>query len=270
MGEVTLRDRLPSGRERLFFDSLDSTNSEAVRRGHHIDAQGLWLQAGRQTAGRGRSGRQWVSAPGNLYATFAFRRALPMAHLPQLSLVAGVALWDAVAAHLPFATPKGRLTLKWPNDLLLDGAKLAGILTECHEVSGERQPPLILIGIGVNLVSHPRLPEGTACHLGAFGPPPSAQDLVTALDDTLARWLAIWEGAQDFSPIRSAWSDRGLAYGTPLTVALEGRQIRGRFAGIDGEGALRLMTDDGTTRRILAGEVGMAGVPAGEGREEHG
>src|SRR5690242_10790158 len=131
---------------------LTSTNSEALALAGKGEGGPLWITAGRQSAGRGRRGRPWVSEPGNLYATLLLTDPAPPEHWPELSFVAALAIHDAVAEVAPAIRPQ--LAIKWPNDLLLDSRKFAGILAEGE--GGERgDGGAVAVGIGVNCSSHP-------------------------------------------------------------------------------------------------------------------
>lgn len=206
---------------------------------------GVWLRAEQQTAGRGRQGRAWQSPPGNLYASTVVR-LLP--HDPRaagLALVAAVALEEAVRGALPDAS---NLQLKWPNDLLLGGAKLSGILLER---GGEH----VVVGIGVNVAHHPELPDRPTTSLRAAG---AAVDAAVFLDDLaqrFARWFETWRG-QGIAPIAAQWGERAHPVGTTLSVRLpDGAALAGRFAGLDASGALLLDLADGTRHVIHAGDV---------------
>ena len=122
-----------SGVRLIAYDTLGSTNAEALARGRAGERGPLWITAARQTAGRGRRGNAWVSEPGNLYASLLLTDAAPAAHLPELCFVVALAVRDAVCGGAPRSF-RPKLKLKWPNDLLLDGAKLAGILIEAESV----------------------------------------------------------------------------------------------------------------------------------------
>jgi BirA family biotin operon repressor/biotin-[acetyl-CoA-carboxylase] ligase len=198
------------------------------------ESEGLWLRAERQTGGRGRQGRDWQSPPGNLYASTLVRLRLSDPPAPTLALVAAVALQEAAA---PFA-PEARI--KWPNDLLLGPAKLAGILLE-------RAGEAVVIGFGVNLAHHPQDLDRPAASLAA-APPPGA--FVEILADSFARWLGRWRG-EGLAPVRARW----LAAAHPPGTALSTAQGEGLFEGLDESGALRLRLADGTTRVIHAGDV---------------
>lgn len=202
---------------------------------------GQWVRARRQTAGRGRQGRPWTSHPGNLAASVLVRPGPQDPPAAQLGLVAGVALVEAVARH---ADP-ARLMLKWPNDLLLDGAKLAGILAE-------RQGAHVVIGFGVNLAHAPDLPDRPTIALGPAAPDPGA--FLDTLAASLAGWLQRWR-REGLSSVRAAWEARAHPPGTWLSVS--GPPPRaGRFRGLAEDGALALETGEGLVL-LHGGEVAL-------------
>ncbi|MBW6525462.1 biotin--[acetyl-CoA-carboxylase] ligase [Sphingomonas sp. RHCKR7] len=206
---------------------------------------GLWLRADRQTAGRGREGRGWDSPVGNLYASTLVRLAAGDPPAPTLALVAAVALEEAVRAALPDA---GALQIKWPNDLLLGGAKLSGILLE-------RVDDWVVIGSGVNVAHHPELADRATTSLRAAGATIDAPALQADLAAALARWLAIWRG-QGLAPVTQRWRERAHPPGTELRARLpDGGEWHGRYETLDPGGALVLRLADGTARVMHAGDI---------------
>jgi BirA family biotin operon repressor/biotin-[acetyl-CoA-carboxylase] ligase len=207
---------------------------------------GLWLRADRQRAGRGRQGREWSSPPGNYYGStlVRLRPGDPMA--ATLALVAAVAIEDAVRACLPDIGT--RLVLKWPNDLLIDGAKLSGILLE-------RTGDAVVIGMGINLASAPDLSDRATTALGDHGVTVSPQTMQALLADAMTRWLAIWR-EQGLSAIITRWEARAHPRGTVLTARLpDGQALTGAFDGLASDGALRLGLADGSCHVIHAGDI---------------
>jgi BirA family biotin operon repressor/biotin-[acetyl-CoA-carboxylase] ligase len=216
--------------------------------GAGLASEGLWLRAERQTAGRGRLGRQWVSPPGNCYASTAVALRPTDPPASTLAFVAAVALDEAVRVYLPDTT---ELALKWPNDLLVAGAKLSGMLLE-------RAGDTVVIGIGVNLAHHPDLPDRPTTSLAAQGAPVSPDAFLETLAEVFARWLGRWRG-EGLAPIRQRWLDRAHPLGTALTVRLpDGCSITGLFDGLDRDGALLLRLADGTRHAMHAGDVLLA------------
>lgn len=234
----------PGGIERLRLDEVDSTNEEARRRALAGAAGPLWITAARQSAGRGRRGRAWAMLPGNLAATLLLRPDGGAA--AQLSFAAALAVAD-MAAHF---APGAAVTVKWPNDVLLDGRKLAGILLE----TGEAPAPWLAVGIGVNLAASPEGTEFPATSLAATGiAPPPPDDALTVLAARFAHWHRIWR-EEGFAPLRAAWLARAGGLGAPIRARLPHEERSGLFDGIDAEGAL-LLRDSVGVRTITAGEV---------------
>lgn len=222
-----------------------STNADMLMLAGSGAGEGLWLRAERQTGGRGRQGRAWSSPEGNLYASTLVRLRPHDPQAATLALVAAVALEEVVSAYLP---RNGAVAIKWPNDLLLDGAKLSGILLE-------RADDAVVIGIGVNLAHHPTDVERPATSLTAHGAAPDPTDFLETLADAFERWLGIWR-VEGLAPVRARWLDRAHPVGTALTArVLDGTAFDGLFQGLDNEGALILRLADGATRVIHAADV---------------
>jgi BirA family biotin operon repressor/biotin-[acetyl-CoA-carboxylase] ligase len=215
-----------------------STNDYLAALAREGAAEGLWLRAERQTGGRGRQGRPWVSPPGNLYAStlVCLRPSDPPA--PTLALMAAVALHETVSTYAP------GILIKWPNDLLAGPAKLSGILLE-------REGDAVVIGLGVNLAHHPQDLARPATSLAALtGTAPDPNAFLEHLAETFGRWLARWRG-EGLAPVRAAW----LAAAHPRGTALSTPEGDGLFDGLDESGALRLRLPGGELRTIHAGDV---------------
>jgi len=245
----------------LRLASVDSTNAEAMRQAAVGETGPLWIVAETQSAGRGRSGRPWSSSPGNLYASLLLRLSTPSPKAYQLSLVAGVAAIDAIRATMSLAgdTP---LWLKWPNDVLIGPAKAGGILVES---STGNAGLVAVIGIGINLASHPDLPDRPATHLGAHGNAPDPETLLAAIAPSLAAWLDVWAEGEGFSSIREAWLARCGALGQRLSVNTGRETIEGAFCGVDHDGGL-LLQEGGRERRFSFGDVTLAFPAPGQER----
>jgi BirA family biotin operon repressor/biotin-[acetyl-CoA-carboxylase] ligase len=228
-----------------FITETASTNADMLDLARSGVAEGVWLRAERQTGGRGRQGRVWVSPPGNLYASTLVRLRAGDPEAPSLALVAAVAVDEAVRAYLGNTVSA---TLKWPNDLLLHGAKLSGMLLE-------RAGDAVVIGIGVNVAHHPEGLERPVTSLAAHGVTADAAVVLETVTDAFARWLGIWRG-QGLAPVRARWLDRAHPLGTPLTASLpDGSMVEGLFDGLDASGALVLRLADGARRVIHAADV---------------
>jgi BirA family biotin operon repressor/biotin-[acetyl-CoA-carboxylase] ligase len=243
-----------AGHRLLKFASIDSTNAEALRSVQSGERGPLWFLADRQEAGRGRSGREWSSPIGNLHVSCLLSDPAPAAHLPELSFVAGVALIEA----LEEVTGKGGIfRLKWPNDVLVNGAKLAGLLLEARYDAGQQH---VVIGWGVNVAEHfagAPYPTTSLKALGflehqAFDAQRDA--LARALSESFTSWLAIWSRGQGFAHVRHGWSMRAHGVGQEALVRLPNKEQRGIFRGINEDGRFAL-EQEGTITLISAGDV---------------
>ena len=240
-------DAAAAGVGLIACETLGSTNSEALARARAGATGPLWITARTQTAGRGRRGRTWVSEPGNLYATLLLTDPAPPERAAQLSFVAALAVHDAIVACAPVLAP--RLAFKWPNDVMLDGAKLAGILIEAE---GTR-PLMVAVGIGVNCRHHPAATDLAATDLAAAGVGVAPEELFRALSVAMADRLRQWH--EGFTGVRTAWLDRAGGLGGNLTARLGTRELIGRFETLDEAGRLLLRLPDGALETIAAGEV---------------
>ena len=243
--------KLPAHHRLLHLGEIESTNREAMRLALAGDGGPLWVLADRQTAGRGRSGRVWSSEPGNLFASLLVTLASPSAKAYQLSLVTGVAVIDAIG-EFGCLRPGAALRLKWPNDILIGGAKTGGILVETTSTGGDLKS---VIGIGLNLGSHPEGIEPAATHLGAHGRTPEAAAILAPIAASLEAWLATWQEGAGFAAVRAAWLERAGPPGERCTVKTGEALITGSFIGMDGNGALILLDSDGRERRYDFGDV---------------
>lgn len=209
--------------------------------------------ARRQSLGRGRSGRSWTSEPGNLYVTLMQRFRCPPIVLNQLSLLSGVATFDAIAAAARPATLRG-LRLKWPNDVLIGDAKCVGILSESQQGQGE---VVVVIGIGINITVHPEnIGRPTTC-LRAHGVSITPDALLAVLAERTAHWIDLWQEGRNFDALRRAWLDRAGAVGEPMSVNTGSEQIAGTFLGLDTSGALLLRDHIGRQRVVTFGDVSL-------------
>ncbi|MEY4238928.1 MAG: hypothetical protein RL339_1529 [Pseudomonadota bacterium] len=226
--------------------STSETLMERLRKSEAVP-EGLWIVANRQTSGRGRQGRTWFDGRGNFMgSTFvASRPGDPP--LGTLALAIGLAVREAVLKH---AAPGTEVTLKWPNDLLVAGAKLSGILLEGG-------PGGVVVGIGVNLVVAPELPDRPTISLSRLGDCPDrdtfARDLASAVDEEVERWRTF-----GLEPMIRRWVAAAHPLGTPLRAGEGEASIHGTFAGLSPDGALQLRLADGTMRAIHAGEINLS------------
>jgi BirA family transcriptional regulator, biotin operon repressor / biotin---[acetyl-CoA-carboxylase] ligase len=228
-----------------------STNADLLaqlRGGEHV-AEGTWLVADRQDAGRGRQGRTWFDGLGNFMGSTVVHRRPGDPPASSLALLAGLALHEVIA---PLVPPPHRPELKWPNDVLIGAAKLAGILLE-----GEGSA--VVVGIGVNLAAAPELEDRRTVALSAYGPVPDRDMFAAALARQFLIELERWRNF-GLEPIVRRWLAAGHGAGTALEVGEPGEEpLAGSFAGLTADGALQLALADGTTRVIHAGEVRLSG-----------
>ena len=228
-----------------FFAETGSTNADLAARLRDGEAlpEGDWIVADRQSAGRGRQGRVWFDGQGNFMGSTAVYRRFGDPAPGTLALVAGLAVYEAVA---PLIAPPARPVLKWPNDVMVGRAKLAGILLE-------QVGDAVIVGIGVNLAAAPQLPDREAIALSAFGPAPSRDLFAEALASQFATEIERWR-TYGLDAIRNRW----LAAAHPLGTALNAGTASGTFAGLTPEGSLQLRLADGSMQTIHAGEVNLA------------
>lgn len=232
-----------------FLAETGSTNSDILTRlaSGEVMPEGKWIVADRQTAGRGRIGRHWEDGAGNFMGSTLVRVRIgdPPAHT--LALVAGLALHGVVASLLPDPI----LKLKWPNDLMAEGAKLAGVLLE-------RAADVVVVGIGVNLVAAPALADRNTVSLANLGIDVTRDRFAASLADAFSVELERWR-LGGLAPILRRWQSAAHPLGTRLKVQPPGEDvIDGDFSGLDNDGNLRLTLSDGSLRTIHAGDVMLA------------
>lgn len=247
------------------FDAIGSTNNEALAAAAAGDPGGIWFAALHQTSGRGRRGRPWHSEPGNLAASLLIVPDASPERIATLGFVAGVALNRGLAAILPQGTfrigidgadgadGRSRIALKWPNDVLADGAKLSGILLEASKTPDGRSA--IVVGCGVNVIA---APEGTpypATSLRALGVERTAEDVFEALSDAWVEAFALWDDGRGVDAVLDLWRDSAAGIGAPVAVSQDGVVRRGIFETIDSSGRLIIRADDGSRFPITAGDV---------------
>lgn len=245
---------LPDFYQPIRLDCVASTHEEVRRLAALGAAEGVIVIAREQTAGRGRQQRQWVSPPGNLYLSLLLRPDRPVGTALQIGFVAAVAVADALAAILPAAAD---VRLKWPNDVLIGGRKVAGMLLETDGTTGSAVT-WIALGIGINIVSNPPA-VATAypptCLHAEGAAAATAEDVLAGFASS---FLAGYRGWLEtgFAPVRRAWLARAFARGGTVDVRLDGATtVRGRFLDLDNDGALLLAEDGGRQRRITVGDV---------------
>lgn len=241
---------LPSGAALEVFASLDSTSLEARRRIEIGRRNPVFIVALEQTSGYGRRGTAWTQGAGDFAGTLIFEERAPRERIGQLSFVAGLAVAETVSHFAPKAEPM----LKWPNDVLAGGGKLAGVLLELFE-SDERKA-VVGLGVGLNVVSKPDLADYPAArlidHLGG-APAPTPAEIAPVLDGAFERWRRTWRD-EGFAPVRAAWLEKAARLGEAVRVRLPDGDISGVFKNLDPSGAL-VLDCDGTRRLIAAGAI---------------
>lgn len=238
----------------LNFAELDSTNSEAARLAGAGEWGPLWIVAERQTVGRGRRGRAWKGASGNLAATLLLTTDKAPAQAAQMAFVAALAMSDMAAT----VAPSDIVRVKWPNDLIVAGAKAGGVLIETGAAPSPDKSLWMAIGVGVNLTEAPTGTPYPATSLAVHGAAPSREQALDALDTGFARWLAVWDEG-GFEPIRAAWTARAHGLGQACTVAQGDSAVAGINEGLDADGAL-LLRVGAALQRITAGDVIFGGA----------
>jgi BirA family biotin operon repressor/biotin-[acetyl-CoA-carboxylase] ligase len=255
------------------FETVGSTNAEGLIAARAGDPGHRWFVSGHQTQGRGRRGRAWATPVGNLAASVLVVLPHDPSTAATLGFVAGLALDEALRAVAPGlafqigldgvegqgrAGRNDRLRLKWPNDVLLDGAKLAGILLEAEPLPNGQFA--VVVGIGVNVVAAPEGLPYPATSLRTLGVGVDAPQLFQALSDAWANVERVWNGGRGFSAVRRLWLDRAAGLGEDVAVRVGDDVYSGIFETIDEEGRLVIRSRGGVTRTIAAGEVHFGAV----------
>ncbi|KQT82742.1 biotin--[acetyl-CoA-carboxylase] ligase [Aurantimonas sp. Leaf443] len=241
---------LARNRRRLTLDVATSTNEVALEAGRAGDPGPLWVTARRQSGGRGRRGRAWVSEEGNLYASLMLVDPASMADIANLPLVAALGVRNAVARLVP--NGETRVAVKWPNDVLIDGAKAVGILLE-SDVSGPA--PVVVIGCGINVAFVPADLPYRASGIVDAGGGADLETVFAALASSMDEALALFARGAGFAQVRAAWLSHAVGLGRPCRVNLAETSVDGRFEGLDERGRLILTMKDGARRTISAGDL---------------
>ncbi|WP_295813180.1 biotin--[acetyl-CoA-carboxylase] ligase [uncultured Nitratireductor sp.] len=249
-------------------ESVGSTNALALEHARAGDDGDLWVVSSQQVSGRGRRGREWTTPPGNLAATLLSVGRFEPGTAATLGFVAGLALSDALFAVVPDKRiavaadggdlPRGRFELKWPNDVLAEGAKLSGILLESALLPDGRFA--IAVGIGVNVVSYPEEVPYPATSLRELGFKGNADDLFLALSDAWVDNSRLWNAGHGLKAIRERWLTRAAGLGSQVSIRVDGRVARGTFETIDEACRFVIREADGSLLRIAAGDVHFGAV----------
>jgi BirA family biotin operon repressor/biotin-[acetyl-CoA-carboxylase] ligase len=240
------------------FESIGSTNAEAMSRARNGERGPIWFVTTEQTAGRGRRHRPWIAPRGNLASSILEVIDISPAAAATLGFAAGLALEAAlkkisIEASLRSAgSDDMRFSLKWPNDVLAGSKKLAGILLEAEAVEAHLA---VVVGIGTNVVAAPEGTPTPATSLAALGVHIGAKELFATLSDTWAEFRGIWDGGRGFAEIRRLWLERAAGLGQPVAIRTAGAPIEGIFDTIDETGCLIVRTSGGERVPVSAGDV---------------
>lgn len=235
----------------IALDEVSSTNTECLLRARAGEQGGLWVTAQKQSGGRGRRGRAWVSEPGNLYASLLLIDPASPEDLSSLPLAVAVAVYDAIRRVLPHSDSD--VAIKWPNDILIDRSKVSGILIEAEILPDGRRA--LAVGIGINIRHIPDNPLYPVTSLVDKGASCTAEELFAHLFETMAAALALWDGGRGVARVMQAWRGAACGIGEKITVNFPDRSIQGLFAGIDDRGLLMLDTGAGHVVPVAAGDV---------------
>lgn len=246
-----------SGTRREVFERIESTNTEALARIRSGERGPLWLVTAHQTAGRGRRNRAWIAPPGNLAASIIETLNVPPSVAATLGFAAGLALYEALQLLGIESAARSNgggdiFALKWPNDVLLGGEKVAGILLEASVVP---DGVAVVTGIGVNVVASPSDTPYPATSLAARGIAVSAEDVFCALSEAWSGFFALWDKGNGFPKIRDLWLDRAAGLGEPMTIRNGESVLSGIFETIDDAGCLVLRGENGRRVSVAAGDV---------------
>ena len=233
------------------YDHIESTNTEALMRARSGECGPVWFATTEQTAGKGRRGRTWIAPRGNLACSFLDVLDITPGAAATLGFVAGLALVDALE-NVSGAAPVD-YRLKWPNDVLANGAKLAGILLEAETIADSRLA--VVVGLGTNVVASPPNTPYPATSLGALGVAADAGQIFAALSDTWQECRNLWDSGRGFEAIRTRWLARAAGLGEAVSVSTGNTTLTGIFETIDDAGCLIVKTPDGARRTIAAGDV---------------
>lgn len=234
-------------------ERVGSTNTEAMQTARDGEADRLWVAALEQTSGRGRRGRAWSSQYGNLAASLYLALPETVTEPGLLGFVAGVSLARAIETLLADAGNRTEIKLKWPNDVLANGGKLVGILLEAEKLPDGRLA--VVVGMGVNVAAVPDGVPYTASSLTGLGLDVSAEEVFTALSDSFAETLTLWDNGAGSADVMARWKLQAAGIGGQIGVQMDQRTLEGRFETVDEQGRLIVRTPDGALERVTAGDV---------------
>jgi BirA family transcriptional regulator, biotin operon repressor / biotin---[acetyl-CoA-carboxylase] ligase len=248
---------ISAGYKLAAFDQIGSTNAEAMARAREGERGPMWFVTPEQTAGRGRRQRAWIAPRGNLASSILEVTEVQPAVAATLGFAAGLSLEAALQkvsmeAALRLGPGSLKYSLKWPNDVLANGKKLAGILLEAENVGGRLA---VVVGIGTNVVAAPEGTPTPAVSLAALGVQIEAEELFGALSDAWVEFRGIWDNGRGFPEIRRLWLQRAAGLGAQVAVQTGAAALEGTFDTIDDTGCLIVRTADGARMPVTAGEV---------------
>ncbi|MFK7901233.1 MAG: biotin--[acetyl-CoA-carboxylase] ligase [Nitratireductor sp.] len=251
---ITNERELPKGYSRAHQQEVVSTNATCLNLAQAGGANGLWVTANQQKAGRGSRGRDWVSENGNLFASLLLTNPGEDKHLHTLTFVASLAILDAINSLN--ASSSNRVELKWPNDVLLNGKKVSGILLENHML---QQGRAIIVGIGINVVKFPNETLYPAISLQDAAIETDAESTFFALANSFAKRFEQWDAGEGFASIRADWLKSAAGLNTPIKVSLSdkgtSKTITGMFEGLDENGMLLLLDGNGINHKISVADI---------------
>lgn len=264
VAQTSLRS-LSSGAALHHGRETESTNSDALTYAQSGGVLPAWFLTDEQTAGRGRAGKGWASRPGNVLVSYVFSTHCDVAHAPQLAFVSGLAVYDTVTACLKRLGAKDTpIQLKWPNDVLVDGDKIAGLLVETSRMSVDT-PLTVVIGIGLNIAATPAGLDKPATSLHDLVDSnvqlPNSLEVLQQLDLDLSAWLMRWRDGTGWRDVRTNWIAKNGLFGRRVTVQSGDTQRYGVMKGLDETGALLVETKPNEIEHVTFGDITLTPVP---------
>ncbi|MGI4776458.1 MAG: biotin--[acetyl-CoA-carboxylase] ligase [Janthinobacterium lividum] len=238
----------------LIFDSIDSTNSEAIRLAKTKPIGDFVIWAKSQTSGRGRAGKDWQSNIGNLYVSILINNYIPFTVQPQLAFVTALAVYDVVS-NLIMENESGvskNVKIKWPNDILVNNKKISGILLESLALNNKNS--FMVVGIGININSHPTLTQPSTDLSAESAKQQDLEQVLSLLMISFDKYFCLWK-KDGFLKIREEWLGKAARLGELITIKNNNDEFRGIFENIDINGNIELKDDKGQLSTHLAGEI---------------
>jgi BirA family biotin operon repressor/biotin-[acetyl-CoA-carboxylase] ligase len=237
----------------IIFDEIDSTNEEAKRLVQSGVSGNFVIWAKSQSKGKGRNGKRWISPPGNFYLSLLIRPEFDLSVSSELSFVVAVAIGGALSNFLENSSKK--IEYKWPNDVLINGKKLASILIETSAKSNSISLDWLIIGVGLNIISSPVEVSGLATNLSDEG----FDDLILNkfVDEFMKSFTIFYDIwlKEGFSPIREKWLNNGVGIGEVITVSVGKDRVSGVFEDLTNEGCIKLSLPGGQMCYVSSEEI---------------